>query len=733
MNVVGTAQPAPSLSSVIIKMEDRKRPVACDGDDIAPPSKRQVTTVNGTSKSHQDSDMPNQADLERFQKEAIWRRMQEYKREKDTVTQRLDSLLKKAAFHDEHIRIIDAWFAQVLDEVRIVTSKIPNQSSYRPFPSSLLSDNSAAFEKHLKSRSTAINDALSTLFLQTESIPEVPDLQTRIAQLLLSEKKHINELETSHREKEQLEERLEHASMRYMLAEKKLDRAKSQTVAKLEQQAMAGGKSEVGSGQGGGTEATTGKHTDLNGTVDSAEKMVELEMSRKEALAASSKRQEQYNQIMAANQKLEAKVTRLTIRTTQHTDEDYAQTDLFKHLKSQHEDVIKRINDLEATNVKLREEAEKLHAERTAYRLQLESESQAAVTEKEVLLTQSESDLARIRTGRDEMAADLQMRKQAQELERISMKATKDLMQAKEDRIKVLDSEIERWRVSTGQSTSPVVAPASDIENLSLEELRAKYSTIDRQYSMLTQELSSMGTAYSRTSKLASSKIGDLASLEEKVLRLGAEKSKADQKYFAAMKAKEARVQEVRTLRAQMSKSTDIVSQLKDAEAATRALVVKLEKNVQEVTDALDKVGKENRANVQKAAEKGIAADGLKTQVEELKKSLLARDSFNSELVTTKHKVEVENEELKTRLAETKKCFETLKVKTAGQTSGEEEMLRNLALCGVCRRHFKDTAIKTCGHVFCRDCVEERLQSRLRKCPNCNKAFGANDHMRITL
>jgi len=56
-----------------------------------------------------------------------------------------------------------------------------------------------------------------------------------------------------------------------------------------------------------------------------------------------------------------------------------------------------------------------------------------------------------------------------------------------------------------------------------------------------------------------------------------------------------------------------------------------------------------------------------------------------------------------------------------------------LAICSVCRKNFKDTVIKTCGHVLCKDCVEERIQSRSRKCPHCNKAFGTGDYMKITL
>ena len=39
--------------------------------------------------------------------------MQEYKREKNTLETRLKELSKRAAYHDDHIRMIDAWFSQV--------------------------------------------------------------------------------------------------------------------------------------------------------------------------------------------------------------------------------------------------------------------------------------------------------------------------------------------------------------------------------------------------------------------------------------------------------------------------------------------------------------------------------------------------------------------------------------------------------------------------------------------
>ena len=56
--------PPPSVS--FVKMEDRKRPAAYDADEIAPPSKRQITTtcVNGDTRGHSDADFPGKDDLE---------------------------------------------------------------------------------------------------------------------------------------------------------------------------------------------------------------------------------------------------------------------------------------------------------------------------------------------------------------------------------------------------------------------------------------------------------------------------------------------------------------------------------------------------------------------------------------------------------------------------------------------------------------------------------------------
>ncbi len=566
---------------------------------------------------------------------------------------------------------------QLLDEVKILVGQLDNPTSFQAFPSALLTTDLPTFSEHLKSRSAEISSAISQLFSRSATTsPEVSELQGRIAQLLADEKGHITELERTRLERDEYIDRLEKASLRYMLAEKRLDRSKSATVAKLEKQAIFGGGNAQGSGLGAGNEGPgSGQDDSTNHKSENGDDLFEAEEARKEAIAASAKQKEQIEALEAENKKLITQVTTSNNRLSRLTDEDYGRTDLFKHLKSQHEDVIKRINNLEATNVQLREEAEKLQAERTAFRLRLETESQAALAEKEVQLVQAENDLARIRTARDELIADVSMRKATQNQEKASIEQVKELASAKEERIKALESQIDRLGARIGQPNG-VANPDSVPEDLSTEELHSRYANLERQYKMLSQELQSMGTAYTKASALASQKVNNLSALEEKVTRLGLEKSKADQKYFAAMKSKEARDQEVRTLRAQNSKSSDIVSQLKDSEAACRALNINLEKQVAELKESLTVMSNQHRTCQQHVNERNITLEGFKTQVEDLKKSLLTKDSSASTASSVQRKAEVEIEQLKIRVEETQKSLESWKTKGLGNQSDEYEMLR---------------------------------------------------------
>lgn len=303
--------------------------------------------------------------------------------------------------------------------------------------------------------------------------------------------------------------------------------------------------------------------------------------------------------------------------------------------------------------------------------MQLENETSNTIAEKEAQLMRAETDLARIRNARDELLADQQMRKAAQDQEKTSALKLQELADAREARITALESESQRLRLQIEGSKSD-----ETINDMPLEELRAKYTSLDRQYSMLNTELTSMQLAYKKFATLASQKVTDFGAMEEKVARLTAEKSKADQKFFAAMKSKEARDVEVRTLRMQSSKTSDIVSQLKESEAGSRSLVANMDKQASETKEALNAAMAKQRSIQQQLTETNILTEGLKNQVAELKALSVSKDSTLGATNSSLRQAETEVAALKQSLSDTKKSLENWKNKSLGNSTAEYEGLR---------------------------------------------------------
>lgn len=51
--------------------------------------------------------------LQTVQKDGIYRQMLEYKRQKATLESQFRDIQKKSVDHDDHLRVVDAWWSQV--------------------------------------------------------------------------------------------------------------------------------------------------------------------------------------------------------------------------------------------------------------------------------------------------------------------------------------------------------------------------------------------------------------------------------------------------------------------------------------------------------------------------------------------------------------------------------------------------------------------------------------------
>ncbi|KAI0603163.1 E3 ubiquitin-protein ligase BRE1 [Biscogniauxia sp. FL1348] len=705
-------------------MEDRKRPALTSADEIAPPSKRHA--VNGSSKSRDDADVKDEAWVEDYQKDAIFRQMLEYKREKSTLETRLEDLVKRSTHHDDHIRVIDAWWLQLLQEIGLlVEGTVPFQpgSDDQAFPTHTHFKDLEEFESHLSEKASSIKRILESLFSRLSGsrgqvTPNIANLETQVNTLLANQKELLVKLDRLTSDKDSLSDQLNTATLRYMKAERKLDRAKSAQVQKLEQQALAHATPRPAAG------------ADLeNGTNKSNGNSEALQVALDEANAVVSKQKEQLESLLAQNKTLQEELTTVQTRLSNLTDEDYSRTEVFKIFKSQNEDLIKKINTLEADNQSLKTAVHRLKEERESSRQKVESEAQALIADLEDQLQQADTTLARVRSARDELHADVTMLKASKEQEKTAFEHMKELVSAKEDRISALESELQRLQPSEDVD----MTPRPEIESLSLEELREKYKKLMRDYESIENELPGMTNAVKKFQALANKKVMDFAIQEERVAVAIAEKSKADQKYFSARKDGDAKGEEIKRLRSQNGKSSEIISQLKDVEAHNRTLVTNLDKQLADMKQTNAAIMGENKKLEMSNHEISRRYDTLKQQISELTSLAKSKDTTTAIARERAAHLETEVEKLKVRADSAKQDGEKWRQKCLSNSSEEEEMLRTMATCSICKKDFKNTTLRTCGHIFCRGCVDNRIANRMRKCPNCNKAFDKSDVMAVHL
>jgi len=55
----------------------------------------------------------------------------------------------------------------------------------------------------------------------------------------------------------------------------------------------------------------------------------------------------------------------------------------------------------------------------------------------------------------------------------------------------------------------------------------------------------------------------------------------------------------------------------------------------------------------------------------------------------------------------------------SGELKEQLEYYRGIVKCPLCMKNEKNAVINKCFHTFCRDCIDQRLNLRNRKCPTC--------------
>ena len=164
-----------------------------------------------------------------------------------------------------------------------------------------------------------------------------------------------------------------------------------------------------------------------------------------------------------------------------------------------------------------------------------------------------------------------------------------------------------------------------------------------------------------------------------------------------------------------------------------------LEERRGQLEDQLEKLSKELEAKVAEFSEATGSVSVLKAEVEKM-------SSRSNELVEELEQKSSEIVGLRDALGKAERMAKEATArledftKRAGGDSGsmassftvdqlntQISVLKSRLACPVCHFRDKECIIMRCRHMHCKQCVEERISNRSRKCPTCNNKFSDKD------
>lgn len=363
-------------------------------------------------------------------------------------------------------------------------------------------------------------------------------------------------------------------------------------------------------------------------------------------------------------------------------------------------------NDVRAQNIESVNQAEALVAKAQDMRLSIKG-----------TLDSLEGDVRRLRKERDEIRA-LYERRNA-ELSRISAEDSV----SRSDLTSIMAQILEAVK-KTSDNVSDHLSNISEISNDSrVSELLVAINLLKDNEKAIYGELESLAQALDDSEKKLRASQKELLENQGLISKLQNDKLKAEFSSNQAKKEAEIALQKAQALerlalsRLEAAENQEIHVQRQVAKLNEQISSLLIEVSRQSATINLFE-GENKKLN--ERIER-LSTLRLEDTISDLKYSL---DQCHS----AKAKAEEELHSLQRRLSSSHG-----KDLDKAQLQEELTLYKKLMKCNSCHIRDKNAVVTKCMHVFCRSCLDNRIETRQRKCPNCGEPFGANDIRTIYL
>jgi len=230
------------------------------------------------------------------------------------------------------------------------------------------------------------------------------------------------------------------------------------------------------------------------------------------------------------------------------------------------------------------------------------------------------------------------------------------------------------------------------------------------------------------------SKVFDLAAAEERIMKANLDKAKADNKFFAAMREKEAVENEHKHLARTNEKLLKHVSNLTDVDKANTNRLTVMEQSMAAANARAEAFKNRTMSLETELFRARVSRVELETDVSHYRKVIDDGKKAFAELSTDLRKLQEALSVANLAIERQRKAGESKPVPSSqkeAQLQKEVDKCMSILKCSTCRQNMRSTILTKCLHTFCKSCIDMRISTRQRKCPACNLQFGQSDAQQL--
>uniref|UniRef100_A0A0N5AMT2 E3 ubiquitin protein ligase n=1 Tax=Syphacia muris TaxID=451379 RepID=A0A0N5AMT2_9BILA len=263
------------------------------------------------------------------------------------------------------------------------------------------------------------------------------------------------------------------------------------------------------------------------------------------------------------------------------------------------------------------------------------------------------------------------------------------------------------------------------------ERLRKEAHSARQEEEGLTNEVETTGQAFEEMQEKNALLIQQLKEKDEANLKLMTERIRANQ-FQKKMNEEKERIEErVISLQNQLDAQMLMLRKVEEREKLQLQKNSTMEQQLRIAEQGLEEQRRKALDSERTSSDLKAQLEKCSGQLADAQLALTSKKSQEADIRFNLKRLEEDRNIFKKKYERSKKLEKVDNLELEQVLNEEIRELKDLLTCPSCKMRRKDAVLTKCFHVFCMECMKTRYETRRRKCPKCNAAFGANDYRRL--